>query len=537
MTDVHRIDGAPGVGKTHTLREYIKDERDSGRSYIDMYYLTFSRSGVEDAEQALLDVFEGKDSDDVEKHARTLHSLALSVCAQAGVFDDFGEQIITQRQDEDFYRGFCDRRGLTYSGPARNHLKAMRDGEDLEAPGDKLFAINDWLTLKQYPPRRYHEAPQDVKWSHETATELLEAWDGYKRGHGLRRFEHADYVDEAIQQGFTPDADVLFIDEFQDLAPQEYRLFKTWRDSGELDTIYIAGDPNQSIYSFRAGTPLYFEETDVDANEELKESYRCPAEVASVAQRILDAAPETDPRGFCGRSPGGTVRNIGTEHQGDVRAVVRDAAERHDSVMVLARANYQVSALAKTLRGSTLPFSFLGRRAGAWDGDLTVLYNLFRELREGTATVPQAPVNKLLKYAPRSDTRRADLGALRDGAYEAGRVRAAFDDYDTLPDLARALDLDDRDAELLVPAMEADHDVVPADVQLGTIHAAKGLEADAVLLFDGYTNQLDTTYSDDPEVRAEEHRLYYVGATRASEELSIARGFFEHEAPPLEVVA
>jgi superfamily I DNA/RNA helicase len=146
-------------------------------------------------------------------------------------------------------------------------------------------------------------------------------------------------------------------------------------------------------------------------------------------------------------------------------------------------------------------------------------------------------VNKLLKYAPRSDTRRADLGALRDGAYEADRVRAAFDDYGTLPDLARALALDDRDAELLVPAMEADHDVVPADVQLGTIHAAKGLEADAVLLFDGYTNQLDTTYSDDPDVRAEEHRLYYVGATRASEELSIARGFFEHEAPPLEVVA
>jgi len=74
-------------------------------------------------------------------------------------------------------------------------------------------------------------------------------------------------------------------------------------------------------------------------------------------------------------------------------------------------------------------------------------------------------------------------------------------------------------------------------VQLGTIHAAKGLEADTVLLFDGYTSQLEDIYADESDVRAEEHRLYYVGATRASEELAVARGFFKREAPPLEVVA
>jgi len=537
MTEVHRIDGAPGVGKTHTLQEYVEDERDSGRSPWDVYYLTFSRSGVEDAEEALLDVYQQADADDVRGRARTLHSLSLSVCSQANVFEDLNQQIVTQRQNEQFYRTFCDGHGLTYTGPGRNQLKAMRNGETLEGTGDKLFAINDWLTLKQYPPERYNEAPQEVSWTRETAVDLLEAWDGYKRGHAPRRFEHADYIDEAIERQLVPDADVLFIDEFQDLAPQEYRLYKMWRDSGALDKIYIAGDPNQSIYSFRAGTPLYFEETDVDENEVLKESYRCPAEIAAVAQDILTGAPETDPRGFSGRSDGGTVRNLHVEEPEAVRNAVRDAAERSGDVMVLARANYQVSAIANALRSGTVPFSYLGRRAGVWSGDLALLYHLLDDLKGDAETVPLEAVGALQKHAPRSELRGSDLGGVKKGSYQAENVRQAYDDFESMAALAKALDIDNEDAELLASAVAADHDISPGDVQLGTIHAAKGLEADTVLLFDGYISQLEDIYADESDVRAEEHRLYYVGATRASEELAVARGFFKREAPPLEVVA
>ena len=40
-----------------------------------------------------------------------------------------------------------------------------------------------------------------------------------------------------------------------------------------------------------AGTPA-------DETDELVESYRCPAEIASVARGMLEACPATDPRGF-----------------------------------------------------------------------------------------------------------------------------------------------------------------------------------------------------------------------------------------------
>lgn len=161
----------------------------------------------------------------------------------------------------------------------------------------------DWLKAKRKDYTDHPQAPAQSPADCRRTTKLLRAWDAFKadgdrNGREKQVFEHADYVDAVIDENLTPPADVLFIDEFQDLSPQEYLLYKTWRDSGEIDEIYIAGDPNQSVYSFRAGTPLYFEETDSDADVMLKETHRCPDDIATVAVGVLDAHPETDPQGF-----------------------------------------------------------------------------------------------------------------------------------------------------------------------------------------------------------------------------------------------
>ena len=58
----------------------------------------------------------------------------------------------------------------------------------------------------------------------------------------------------------------------------------------------------------------------------------------------------------------------------------------------------------------------------------------------------------------------------------------------------------------------------PEAVRVDTIHASKGLEAPAVLLHTGYLSGLVTGLAD-PERMAEERRVYFVGATRASHAL------------------
>src|SRR5699024_8421063 len=99
--------------------------------------------------------------------------------------------------------------------------------------------------------------------------DILRSWDAYKRNAEPRRFEHHDYVDACLKRDYAPEVRLLCIDEFQDLSPVEYALYKLWRDSGEIDWIYVAGDVNQSIYSFRCATPFYLSATDVDGRQYL----------------------------------------------------------------------------------------------------------------------------------------------------------------------------------------------------------------------------------------------------------------------------
>ena len=58
-------------------------------------------------------------------------------------------------------------------------------------------------------------------------------------------------------------------------------------------------------------------------------------------------------------------------------------------------------------------------------------------------------------------------------------------------------------------------------VRVSTIHTVKGAEAENVVLFMGMSRMTWQDYQDDADV---EHRVFYVGATRASENLFVVFG-------------
>ncbi len=534
---VTKIDGAPGVGKTTRLQKAVVDERANGRGLADLYYVTFARSGREESIRALSEAFPDADEEEVSSAAKTFHGVTFGACARADLFDDTDRQIITQRSDEQVYREFAQTHGLRFVGESGNILKKIRNGNDLSAPGDRLFAVSSWLTLKQYPPEEYHRAPQELPFDGTTAVRLLNEWDDWKRNHyALRRFEHQDYVEEAIRENLTPGADVLFIDEFQDLSPQEYRLYKQWRDSGAVDRIYLAGDPQQSIYSFRAARPLYFEQTDVDETEQLKTSFRCPSEVAAAARDVLSATPLTDPRGFTGRRSGGEVRRAPiTEPEALAEQVAVAAEQADDGVYCLARTNYHAYRVQKALKGSNIPHRWLGRRRNAWE-DIAPTLQALRRVQAGAGRIGNEIGSELLGNAPRAVSRqKKSLRPQTGGGYDTAAVRDAFDGG-TAAEIARQLDVTDARQQMLVSALTSDRTLTPEDVRVGTIHSAKGLEAETVFLFNGYPSTLGQEYQDNEQVRAEEHRLYYVAITRSSDQLVIVDDYCDGEAPPLEVV-
>jgi len=548
MSEVVKIDGSPGAGKSYTLEKRLEVEKDNGLGAFDFWWLNFTRSGREDVEPALNEMWPAP-APDVKggDRAKTIHGLALSLCTRNGVVElgtDGEDEIIVQGDtDEDetgHFATFCEDRAIPYNPDAASNRSILAGDSDAKTTGNRLFALNDYLRQTYQTPCAWRDAPVDMKINGEAVKRLLREWEDFKDKRRL--YEHGDYVQEAIDEELVPDVDVLLIDEFQDLAPLEYKLYKQWRDDGRVERLYISGDPNQSVYSFRGGTPRYFEGTDKDTTITLKESYRCPEEIAEVGRTILDAHSKTDARGFGGKEPGGTV-NWRTIRDKDgladrVLSLTKNT-EHSPAVMLLSRTNRQLGILATDLRKSGIPFKTLGSRGDVWTGSMGNIYSLLTGIGDRDA-YSRSEVRDLFKHLSMGRERRQEMSGVGGATFDADSVEGALSDFDSplaIVDELRFGKQTGWQRDVLRNAVDAPGDLSPEDVQVGTIHTAKGLEAPNVLLFANTPRSIQRRYKRRKDHAAEEHRVYYVGATRASERLTLVEDYFGGAiAPPIDRV-
>ncbi|MFC7044638.1 UvrD-helicase domain-containing protein [Halobacteriaceae archaeon GCM10025711] len=525
---ITRIDGSPGAGKTHQLKNYLKRERDENGVRIgDFRYITFTNAGRDDAVTEVMELFDGS-REDIETSVRTLHSVALVEAWDAGIVEDPGEQIITQQtessKENGLYESFARRHGMHFQG---RDLRDTRERDGESGTADTLFQLNEWLTLTRKPAKKARQAPVPLPWSTSRAKKLLDAWDDYKRtARPLRQFEHMDYLDEAITGYLFPSVDVLFIDEFQDFSPQEYLYYKLWRDSGNLSRVYLAGDPNQSIYSFRAGTPFYFEETDASEDVYLSETYRCRSAIADYARSVLNVGPGAD-TDFNAHFDGGTVKRVDGSRDAHMKAALENALTYESGAFMLARTNSKVWAIRRWLQSHGYPYHVLGtRQRGPWSERMTQMLNALRTLQRGSGGVSAEAVHRLMAHTPQSDLRKQLLDRHGD-AYTIESVWKAFTDVNTVGQIVAKLDFESWKRDALRAAANRPAGNSPDELAVGTIHAAKGLERPAVLLFNSYNSHIETQYHENMDIQKEEHRVAYVGATRASKRLLIVNGFFD----------
>ena len=323
------------------------------------------------------------------------------------------------------------------------------------------------------------------------------------------------------------------VDEYQDVNPLQQKLLDLWL--GPRSDLCVVGDPAQSIYSFTGASAdhlLNFATRHAGTRTvRLVRNYRSTPQVVHLANLVLGAASP----GPSGPGPGPLVaqRDDGptplltaypddeSEAQGVAAAVARALSEGvpASEIAVLFRTNGQSEALETALSRAGIPYLVRGgerffsrpevrsalvllRGAVRGDDGSSPLGEMTRDVLAGAGWSPTAP----------------EGGAARE-RWESLQALAVL--ADQLAGLAPAARLGDLVTELDRRAQEQ-HAPPVEGITLASLHAAKGLEWDAVFLVGCSEGLLPITLADTPERVEEERRLLYVGVTRARDRLAIS---------------
>ena len=417
-----------------------------------------------------------------------------------------------------------------------------------------LAAEIEWAKSCMVGPDGYvqHAGGRDLPIRAETVAQVFAAYEEAKLGSpGERFFDFEDLIiytaeilggDPAIAEEFRSRYRCFVVDEYQDVTPIQHHLLQAWL--GGRDDLTVVGDANQTIYSFTGATPDYllgFTRTYPDAALiRLERDYRSTPQVVALANDVIGQAK--------GRVAGSRLELVGMRKDGpepvlaelpdetaevvtvvaEVKRLLR-AGVPADEIAVLYRINVQSEAYEEALAAAGIDYRVRGDK-GFFERPQVAL-----ALRRLGSLARQDPPPMAPGEAVREVLRPLGYAATAPAGAQA---RANWQQMGKLAELADEV-IAERSSPTFAEVVRAltDRARTGGDagrgVTLATLHAAKGLEWDAVLLTGLHEGSVPLgRASGSPEELEEERRLLYVGVTRAREHLHLSWSLARSEGRP-----
>jgi DNA helicase II / ATP-dependent DNA helicase PcrA len=327
----------------------------------------------------------------------------------------------------------------------------------------------------------------------------------------------------------------LFVDEFQDVNPAQYRLLEGWLGVtpgaphvGEDVDLCVVGDPNQAIYAWNGADPAFltgftarFAKAEI---VRLEDNYRSTPEILTVADAVLGlSARESRPlRPNRPNGPTPTVTGYASDVE-EAKAIARALRDRHSPKMpwsrmaILTRTNAQSLLFEEALRAAGIPHKVRGGGMFLAQPEIkSAMAELRRMPSGGSFSESLHDIEEMATEANEAGVLNAEgvneRAANLEGLVRLGQEFLGIDHNGTtagfLQWLAGAItsraDEPDRGGNV---------------VEIATFHRAKGLEWPVVFVAGLERGYVPIGQADNQGAWDEERRLLYVAVTRAESEL------------------
>jgi len=497
VNEIKTILGPPGCGKTQTnsnlIQEYIKEGVDPNK----IACVSFTKKAATESRERVCN--DWNIEEDQLPYFQTLHSMA---------FKSLGRKPSEVMRSSDIkHIGY--EVGLDFSS-------AVSDAEsDFDyigyKKGDAYLNMYQLSRSKNKSLEDIFQETGDYNLDYSELTRLIGAYNSYKKA--KKKIDFTDMIEEFVAQNSPLDIDVLIVDEAQDLSTLQWKMIDVLRQSPS--TQIFTGDDDQAIMNFQGADVECFLKATTQ-KEVLSQSYRVPPPVYEVAQSIVKQIENRAPKKWQPNPKEGSVN-----YHYNLADVPIDEGEW----TILARTNRILDRYAAELMNEGWIYSRNGHPSIpkkhyeaiiAWENlckgieitaqEVRTIYSLMdvgEGFKRGYGPRSQPLLNINTEALCNLDYMKQNLGLLVDGSKRwhqvLGKIGLQTQNY-------------------ILNALKRGDNVKSPRLKLNTIHSMKGGEDDNILLVPDISFAAYKEYERNPST---EHRVYYVGATRAKKHLHI----------------
>jgi len=526
-----KLFGPPGTGKTTSLVNEIKlFEKDAHR--IAMISLTRA------TKKAFREVLIKQNVDLPWQNCRTMHSWAYKALKE---LKDKKDIIILETQPHILKECSLE----VFKTEIRDNAEIEDLShflEDMQYSSDPTVALfqaftklrTSWDLQNTFPKHVVNfvkkEGQEFGMLEPEFFFKTFEKYQKWKKQKGV--YDYADLLMLCLKDEINPfqtikNGLILIVDEVQDLYPLAFRVLQ--KHMKNFNTVILAGDDDQTIFSFTGAKPEYF--LNLEGYEVvLEQSYRLPRKIYEYAIKIINKNKIRKFKQFYPNDTEGQIDVILYEN-------LIDFLDPQKDTLLLARTNFIVQEYVQLLEEFNVPYKlilnnvkpsekiprFLQIHESLKNGqDIPAILKL-SELPEKFLSEIVYPYVRMRLNVKRLKKEEKEL--IKEGLFKREPLKAKKFSIPVREILTKNLEeistnLDKNQIRKWRARLSKIEEWLDPKIKVGTIHSAKGMEAERVIIDPRITAKIEEEMTTQEGLEAE-RRVWYVAVTRAKKELYV----------------